>query len=37
MVQLLASGPKACMMACPQSAEYLQARAPFLADVVWTS
>jgi hypothetical protein len=31
---LLAIEPEACMMACPQSAEYLQAKAPFpAADV----
>lgn len=31
---LLATGPEACMMACPQSSEYLQLTAPFLADAV---
>jgi hypothetical protein len=29
-----ATGPEACMMANPQSAEYLQSKAPFLADAV---
>jgi hypothetical protein len=31
---LLATGPEACTMACPQSSEYLQSKAPFLADAV---
>jgi len=34
---LLATGPEACMMACPQPSEYLQSTAPFLADAALIS